>query len=208
VKRGFTLIELLVVIAIIAILAAMLFPVFGRAREKARQASCTSNLRNCVTGAMLYSSDYDGCVLMCGGGISWAVRIQPYLRNQQVLYCRSDPKPPGMRTEGALTFNHGTSYGHNMRGTMNAMLWDQVADDCSALILFADANGDMLVAGPGAPKSYSMVSVPQHVTPGDPNCILVGRHNDTLNCAYFDGHTKAMALSSMKPSYWSPDWSP
>ena len=58
-KRGFTLIELLVVIAIIAILAAILFPVFAKAREKARTASCQSNLKQLALGAMMYAQDYD-----------------------------------------------------------------------------------------------------------------------------------------------------
>src|SRR5438552_6816904 len=58
-RRGFTLIELLVVIAIIAILAAILFPVFARAREQARKASCQSNLKQIVTGFLMYNQDYD-----------------------------------------------------------------------------------------------------------------------------------------------------
>jgi len=58
-RRGFTLIELLVVIAIIAILAAILFPVFAKAREKARQASCTSNVKQLALGALMYIQDYD-----------------------------------------------------------------------------------------------------------------------------------------------------
>ena len=58
-QRGFTLIELLVVIAIIAILAAILFPVFARARENARRASCLSNAKQILLGAMQYSQDYD-----------------------------------------------------------------------------------------------------------------------------------------------------
>ena len=58
-KRGFTLIELLVVIAIIAILAAILFPVFARAREKARMASCQSNLKQLALGILMYAQDYD-----------------------------------------------------------------------------------------------------------------------------------------------------
>jgi prepilin-type N-terminal cleavage/methylation domain-containing protein len=58
-RRGFTLIELLVVIAIIAILASILFPVFARAREKARQASCVSNAKQIVMGTLMYSQDND-----------------------------------------------------------------------------------------------------------------------------------------------------
>lgn len=58
-EKGFTLIELLVVIAIIAILAAILFPVFARAREKARQTSCLSNLKQLALGVLMYTQDYD-----------------------------------------------------------------------------------------------------------------------------------------------------
>ena len=62
-RRGFTLIELLVVIAIIAILAAILFPVFARAREKARQASCSSNLKQMGLAMMMYAGDYDDTIV-------------------------------------------------------------------------------------------------------------------------------------------------
>jgi len=58
-RRGFTLIEMLIVIAIMAILAAILFPVFAKAREKARQAACSSNLKQIGLAVMMYISDYD-----------------------------------------------------------------------------------------------------------------------------------------------------
>jgi prepilin-type N-terminal cleavage/methylation domain-containing protein/prepilin-type processing-associated H-X9-DG protein len=112
-RRGFTLIELLVVIAIIAILAAILFPVFAQAREKARGASCQSNLKQIVLALKMYSQDYDermcssgnlpapgdpswnnrrpdgqNIVRMMGGGLSWF--LQPYIKNEQIFKCPSD----------------------------------------------------------------------------------------------------------------------
>jgi prepilin-type N-terminal cleavage/methylation domain-containing protein len=82
-RRGFTLIELLVMIAIIAILAAILFPVFAQAREKARQASCLSNARQIANGIQMYVQDYDETMPALehgkplGGLFTWPQMIQP-----------------------------------------------------------------------------------------------------------------------------------
>ena len=103
-RSAFTLIELLVVIAIIAILAAILFPVFAQAREKARQATCLSNERQLATGFLMYSQDYDEQLLMgfwktaSGSGsasqtlCSWPAMIQPYVKNTKVFSCPSMPQ--------------------------------------------------------------------------------------------------------------------
>ncbi|MBQ0106289.1 MAG: DUF1559 domain-containing protein [Armatimonadetes bacterium] len=123
-KHGFTLIELLVVIAIIAILAAILFPVFAQAREKARQTSCLSNLKQLGTATQLYVDDWDECFPKnighgnnYGGpdqlfdlwlfdqhwdaneyGISWGGCLFPYIKNAKMFVCPSAPKN-GVRTE-------------------------------------------------------------------------------------------------------------
>ncbi len=109
-NRGFTLIELLVVIAIIAILAAILFPVFAKAREKARQTSCLSNVRQMMTGYLSYAQDYDECLpatpTWCNTGATGSgtpagyynnpaarkgvfVLVQPYMKNWQLFNCPS-----------------------------------------------------------------------------------------------------------------------
>ena len=86
-RRGFTLIELLVVIAIIAILAAILFPVFSKAREKARQASCLSNVKQMSLGAMMYAEDYDGVNVPPWAYIAGGTNVDPsFLGPYAALY--------------------------------------------------------------------------------------------------------------------------
>jgi prepilin-type N-terminal cleavage/methylation domain-containing protein/prepilin-type processing-associated H-X9-DG protein len=101
--RGFTLIELLVVIAIIAILAAILFPVFAKAREKARQTACLSNNRQLGTAVMMYAQDYDETYppsYLYNNGINGSagrshitVMTLPYIKNEQIWVCPSDADP-------------------------------------------------------------------------------------------------------------------
>jgi len=93
-RRGFTLIELLVVIAIIAILAAILFPVFARAREQARKTACTSNLRQIGSAIMMYAQDYDEMLCPASTGVcpgpnsfGWADIIFPYVKNEKLFDC-------------------------------------------------------------------------------------------------------------------------
>ena len=94
-SRGFTLIELLVVIAIIAILAAILFPVFAQAREKARAISCLSNVKQLGLGVTQYEQDFDETcpngINPYGGGQGWAGQIYPYVKSVGVFKCPDDP---------------------------------------------------------------------------------------------------------------------
>ena len=94
-SSAFTLIELLVVIAIIAILAAILFPVFAQAREKARQVACLSNTKQMALGIMQYTTDYDELLPVIGDGNQcrgrWQFQIYPYVKNGQVYTCPNLP---------------------------------------------------------------------------------------------------------------------
>jgi len=95
-RKGFTLIELLVVVAIIAILAAILFPVFAKVREKARQTSCSSNLKQLALGLLQYTQDFDETYPNSNDqyGEGWASRIYPYVKNGGLYGCPSDPTSP------------------------------------------------------------------------------------------------------------------
>ena len=95
-RSGFTLIELLVVIAIISLLAAILFPAFGRARENGRRSTCQSNLKQLGLCFSEYVQDYDERMPMCqyAAPSYWTSSLQPYLKNNQILRCPSDTRGP------------------------------------------------------------------------------------------------------------------
>ncbi len=103
IHRGFTLIELLVVIAIIAILAAILFPVFAQAREKARQTACLSNTKQIGMGIYQYVQDYDEMLPYGGNNVAggyaprWYRMVYPYVKNVGVYHCPSAPNKGGLR---------------------------------------------------------------------------------------------------------------
>jgi len=115
-RRGFTLIELLVVIAIIAILAAILFPVFARAREKARQASCSSNHKQVALGWLMYAQDYDERAAYMNmadptyGRVWVQTKLEPYIKNKQLWECPSydniaNPGTCELRVRGGIGYN-------------------------------------------------------------------------------------------------------
>ena len=107
-KKGFTLIELLVVIAIIAILAAILFPAFARARENARRASCQSNLKQIGLGVVQYIQDYDNAFPLTTAVSQTQVAatspLQPYLKSIQLFVCPSDSAAANSYAENATVF--------------------------------------------------------------------------------------------------------
>ncbi len=209
-RKGFTLIELLVVIAIIAILAAILFPVFARAREKARQTSCLSNVKEITLAVLMYAGDYDE-TLPTGGyrddslGIrqSFITLMDPYVKNSQVFDC------PSQGPKSRISYNYCLSY------SFNDMLWRK------KLAQIKSSAGKVFIAD-STPHNWAgrwnlfhpsrmghrpdAVDGSDHETWGegtsDPTidwryfnfCV---RHNMMGNVGFADGHAKAMGYETL-----------
>jgi prepilin-type N-terminal cleavage/methylation domain-containing protein/prepilin-type processing-associated H-X9-DG protein len=185
-RSAFTLIELLVVIAIIAILAAILFPVFARAREKARQASCSSNCKQLGLAQLMYAQDYDERTSMSRwmspstfwpqhgyGGDCWEcalVPAYPYVKNLQLSACPSDDSI-GRLGHGAIAMN--------CRMT-NIKLADMKAPAEGPMIF--DANCHWV-------NPYAD-SWGQGFNTCNNGRIAQDRHNEGMNVCYADGHAK------------------
>ena len=127
--RGFTLIELLVVIAIIAILAAILFPVFAKAREKARQVTCASNEKQLGLAILGYVQDYDESFPTGSAGntsgTGWGGCIYPYVKSIAAFSCPDDPTTSHVNYEGYGETDYVDSYGFNRNlGNDNGNLWN------------------------------------------------------------------------------------
>jgi prepilin-type N-terminal cleavage/methylation domain-containing protein/prepilin-type processing-associated H-X9-DG protein len=189
-NTGFTLIELLVVIAIIAILAAILFPVFAQAREKARQTSCLSNTRQYATAALMYVQDYDetfpfeanweagaNCVS------TFYQLVHPYVKNNNIIQCPTDPKAMkvsdlvGVPCANTPPFN---SYTVNEGVFVNGFYPNAAPTILAAIGRPADTA--MMYDGNTIPGQY----------PGTQVQVVQARHSETFNLAYIDGHSKAI----------------
>jgi prepilin-type N-terminal cleavage/methylation domain-containing protein/prepilin-type processing-associated H-X9-DG protein len=200
VSKGFTLIELLVVIAIIAILASILFPVFGRARENARRSSCQSNLKQMGLGIMQYTQDYDEKLVPVGTGSptnvggargSWAQRIQPYIKSSQLFACPSNTQNTAVREAAIPAMNYPAiprSYSANSHYLNNR------EDNPNSESLIQNPSQKILVAETlGADPATAYFDF--NTTNGFPNDIF-GGHLSTMNCLFGDGHVKSLKLVS------------
>jgi prepilin-type N-terminal cleavage/methylation domain-containing protein/prepilin-type processing-associated H-X9-DG protein len=202
-KRGFTLIELLVVIAIIAILAAILFPVFARAREKARTASCLSNIKQIALGMLMYTQDYDETLPWCcvptaransqnldllpwwrpGSNTVTDIRydglVMPYIKNRQLYNC-----PSSRRDINSYATPRQLLQGS---GGCNGQLLARVLYPAEHVML-GDGIGTRGYCGPNRPTAcngrwgYGDGSV------GARDGFRM--HNDGTNMGYVDGHAK------------------
>lgn len=193
-KHGFTLVELLVVIAVIAILAAMLFPVFSRAREKTRQSSCLSNMKQFGGAFGMYETDYDGRTppnwyydgpgSFALGVCLWMDMILPYLRNKQVFVCPTNRLNTAVRgMEPALTdyclFAWG-SHREEGNGTASAPYYRDVGRLPDAEVL-VPAESVLLWEGATWDDNAAFAMA---------ICNGVHRHNAGINLVFLDGHAK------------------
>ncbi len=209
-RHGFTLIELLVVIAIIAILAAILFPVFAKAREKARQTSCLSNMRQLSTATLSYAQDYDETYAPSIQFSNATFTVwsffdvhQPYIKNAQILVCPSEK--PGMDWYVVCALLGGL-LGAPLQPAGTFQYTGYIGNFC----VFED--------GPETydPTADAVVSIAEIEYPAESSAWYDGtlisdrlrspgvpRHNEGVNASFCDGHAKFVKFTRLG-SYTDP----
>jgi len=184
--RGFTLIELLVVMAIISILASMLFPVFTRAKGKAVETSCLSNIHQIGLATLMYTSDHDE--VMPPGWGPWGDTLQPYIKNYDILACPAEPN-----------YNPGYAMNYWMSGESVVQV-----DYVVQVVMYGDATV------PAAWYLYPDV-VDDPDPDGDPNTLgstVAFRHNEGANFTFCDGHSKHLPKATPAVDDFLTTWDP
>ena len=192
-KSGFTLIEILVVIAIISILAAILFPVFARARENARRSSCMNNEKQFAIASLQYTQDYDERLppsynARTSTADLWMNIIEPYVKNKQIFFC---PSASGLNPSGSLTVSN-VAYGWNYV-FLTREACSPAAYTCGGVPLARIAKPSETIlltdtVGPGHDTS-------NHYIAGSASTALPPQsHFDGANVAFVDGHVKWMKI--------------
>ncbi len=208
-RSVFILIELLVVIAIIAILAAILFPVFARARENARRSSCTSNVKQIMLGVLQYTQDYDEkypVAYNTAPGLSnpersWYNIIQPYLKSTQIYQCPSDPNSTTNAAYAAFHVGYIVNYqfGNSSAGATSLAAIESV----TTTVYMADGSKqtDATTTMPDSPDKNGGLRMMDYANgipkPTDPNWGGPSpRHLETAVFRFADGHVKSGQTTS------------
>jgi prepilin-type N-terminal cleavage/methylation domain-containing protein/prepilin-type processing-associated H-X9-DG protein len=203
-RRGFTLIELLVVIAIIAILAAILFPVFAKAREKARQTSCLSNEKQLSLAQLMYAQDYDETLT---GRMFWPRLLEPYVKNRQLFGCPSWGSPVDLTVQaycqtqyGAYPMLRGLKGGYCVAcgttgSTGRALAFASMPAESVWLI---ESNPS---TSPTSASGCTSHSNPTKACADGPRPAT--RHNDGCNAGFLDGHAKWASVNPNDTAVWT-----
>lgn len=216
-RSGFTLIELLVVIAIIATLAAILFPVFAQAREKARQATCLSNLKQIGLATLMYAQDYDETLnpwyssdnrtfqqwwytyhdLVAQVYLPERGALYPYMKNAGIQDCLSAAGVPWFGNTKLPAYSLNTTYVYYATGRSAALA--QIAAPADTVLL---ADGAFLSGSNGSINRFNSLNPPFNAA-GRATLYpsLHGRHSGMANVLWADGHAKAF-----KPSFRATGW--
>lgn len=214
-QKGFTLIELLVVIAIISILAAILFPVFARARENARRASCLSNMKQIGLGVQMYTQDFDERVVsyryLKNGSSStyygWQVALMPYVKSTQLFVCPSAtylaPTACGTGYDPTVVSTTGLgsgSYGYNYYYLGSSVGVSLAAISTPAETVILTEASDLLGSGIIYPPSLWNTA---HTISCNPAVQHYGDqrgqwHFDGSNVTFVDGHVKWMKWDALR----------
>jgi len=193
--NAFTLIELLVVIAIIAILAAILFPVFAKAREKARTASCGSNLKQIGLALKQYSQDYDevNVRIYFNSTTRWHQAVQPYMKSTDLFRCNSAGHLVDQYT--GLFMSYGMNTYNFVGGTNNYCFWYPVPEANieypAETIWVGDSQSE-------TDPNQGYYCVGSGATFTDPVRYVSYRHNQMFNALFCDGHVKLQQQTSIK----------
>ena len=203
-QKGFTLIELLVVIAIIAILASILFPVFAKARGKARQSACLSNLKQIGLAVMSYATDYDDLLPNLGPSkANWTygwyqapayrtwfqtsyAALQPYIKNGQIWFCQDDPFKSYAQSNGGWGGNSDAAAGRV--SYCFCTQWDTLNGAEDPLCPAWDAVTNISGTSSLSPSEQNLMCDNGLFNDTAPN--NAGAHNGGSNFLFLDGHVK------------------
>lgn len=201
-RRAFTLVELLVVLGILAVLSAILFPVFARARESARKTTCVAQLSQLYKAAKMYIDDNDRTLVPARTeavgsgtrGVTWCVLLQPYLQSRQVLICPTDPEPAASADSLCLPHSYGINYllsFNNRWGTYPFVARMGTVSRVSDTVLFFELKDEVAEMGASF-YSHRLSRV---------SC----RHNQKGNFGFLDGHIKTLGTTVVDNARsWDP----